>query len=278
VLASILLIAGAAGAALALARNKASPQPSAGSHAGTNQPVNEEAAIRARAVTWILGQVSRSAFVACDTQVCGDLARKGFQNLKWLGPQSYDPLGANLVVATAAVRAQYGKRLASVYAPAVIASFGSGAARIDIRLEYADGTAQYSEVVRAAARTRKAVDAQLLTNKQLTFSATAKTQLRRGEIDPRLPQLLVALANRHPLLIVDFSSQSPGGGPASLLRWVDLAAADPAAHLTPAAYLSWIQGFINAQRAQYRPQRLHVTLPSGQTVLRIGYGAPSPLG
>jgi len=86
------------------------------------------------------------------------------------------------------------------------------------------------------------------------------------------------LANRHPLLIVDFSSQSPGGGPASLLRWVDLAAADPAAHLTPVAYLSWIQGFINAQRAQYRPQRLHVTLPSGQTVLRIGYGAPSPLG
>jgi hypothetical protein len=278
VLASILLIAGATGAALDLAQNKASPPPSAGSHAGTNQPFNEEAAIRARAVTWIMGQVSRSAFVACDTQVCADLARKGFQNLKWLWPQSYDPLGANLVVATAAVRAQYGKRLASVYAPAVIASFGSGAARIDIRLEPAHGTAQYRKVAPAAARARKAVDAQLLTNKQLTFSATAKTQLRRGEIDPRLPQLLVALANRHPLLIVDFSSQSPGGGPASLLRWVDLAAADPAAHLTPAAYLSWIQGFINAQRAQYRPERLQVTLPTGQAVLRIGYGAPSPLG
>jgi len=58
---------------------------------------------------------------------------------------------------------------------------------------------------------------------------------------------------------------------------VDLAAADPAAHLTPAAYVSWIQGFINGQRAQYRAERLHVTLPTGQAVLRIGYGAPSPL-
>jgi len=39
-----------------------------------------------------------------------------------------------------------------------------------------------------------------------------------------------------------------------------------------------MQRFINDQRAQYRAERLHVTLPTGQAVLRIGYGAPSPLG
>ena len=78
--------------------------------------------------------------------------------------------------------------------------------------------------------------------------------------------------------IVDFVYQLPGGGPASLLRSVDLATVDSAAHMTRAAYLGWMQTFIDAQRAQYHPASVrHVTLNTGQTVLRIGFGAPSPL-
>ena len=87
------------------------------------------------------------------------------------------------------------------------------------------------------------------------------------------------MAHSHPLRIVDFASQSPGGGPASLLRWVDLATTVPAAHLTPAAYLRWMRSFIDTQRAEYQPVWVQqVTLRTGQAVLRIGYGAPSPLG
>jgi hypothetical protein len=85
------------------------------------------------------------------------------------------------------------------------------------------------------------------------------------------------MAGRHPVRIVDFVSQSPGGGPASLLRSVDLATVDSAAHLTRSAYLGWMQGFIDAQRAQYHPSVQQVPLHTGQTVLRIGFGAPSPL-
>jgi hypothetical protein len=78
--------------------------------------------------------------------------------------------------------------------------------------------------------------------------------------------------------IVDFVGQSPGGGPASLLRSVDLATTDSAAHLTHAAYLGWMTGFISAQRAQYLPASAKpITLSNGQSVLRFGYGAPSPL-
>ena len=86
------------------------------------------------------------------------------------------------------------------------------------------------------------------------------------------------MATGHPVRIVDFVNQSPGGGPASLLRSVDLAATDGAAHLTRAAYLGWMRAFIDAQRAPYRPAwSQQVTLRTGQAVLRIGYGAPSPL-
>jgi serine/threonine protein kinase len=280
VLTSILLVAGAGGLALILLLRGASSEQPVGGHAGTSQELAAEAAARTQAVTWILQQVSRAAVVSCDSQVCADLASRGFPpgNLLRLGPGSNDPLGSDLVVATAAIRAQYGGRLASVYAPAIIATFGSGNARIDIRLVFPGGTAKYRAVQRAALRARKAASAQLLVNKRVTLSAAARAQLLSGEIDPRLPLLIAAMAASHPVHIVDFVDQSPGGGPASLLRSVDFATADGAAHLTRGAYLGWMRAFIDVQRAEYRPAWCQqVTLPTGQAVLRIGYGAPSSL-
>jgi predicted Ser/Thr protein kinase len=280
VLTAILLVAGAGGLAVILLPRGASSDRSAGSHAGTGQELAAEGAARTRAVTWILQQVSRAAVVSCDYQVCADLVSRGFPaaNLLTLGPGSPDPLASDLVAATAAIRAQYGARLASVYAPVIIASFGSGNARIDIRWVFPGGTAKYRAVQQAALRARKATDAQLLTNSKVTLSAVARAQLLSGDIDPRLPLLIATMAYYRPVRIVDFVDQSPGGGPASLLRSVDLATADRAAHLTHAAYLGWMRAFIDAQRAPYRPAwSQQVTLRTGQAVLRIGFGAPSPL-
>jgi predicted Ser/Thr protein kinase len=279
--ASILVVAGASTAGIILAGHGPSPprQPGGG-RTGTSPPLSAEAVARGEAIGWIMQQVSRSAVVACDSQVCNDLSSKGFPSagLLTLGPQSNDPLGCNLVVATADIRNQYGTRLASVYAPAIIASFGAGTARIDIRLVWPGGTTSYDQVRGADARARRAHDALLLANSRLSFSAAARGQLLSGDIDPRLPQLLVIMAHYHALKIVAFTDPSPGGGPASLLRSMDLATADAAAHLTPARYLRWMLKFLKAQRSQYHPAWNRAgTLPGGQAVLNIGYGAPSPL-
>jgi serine/threonine protein kinase len=253
--------------------------PAAGHRRGTSPPPESATAVRDRAVTWIVHQVSRAAYVACDAQVYDDLVSRGFPaaNLLVIGPQTNDPLGANLVVSTAAVRAQLRDRLASVWAPAIIAAFGSGNARIEIRLEFPGGAKSYRTVQGAYLRARKRIDAQLLENRSITFSATAKAQLRSGGIDPRLPELIAIMGHYHPLRIVDFGSPSPGGGPASLLRSMDLATAHPPAHLTSSAYSNWMRSFIEAQRTKYHPALSMVTLPGGQAVLRIGYAAPSPL-
>ena len=103
-----------------------------------------------------------------------------------------------------------------------------------------------------------------------------------GEVEaedfPRLPTLIAAMADAYPVRIVDFGGQSPGGGPASLLRSMDLATHVSAAHLAAPAYISWMQGLVNAQHAQYLPALNDlVTLPAGQTVLRIEFDVPSPL-
>jgi serine/threonine protein kinase len=274
----ILLAAGAGGLAFSLSRRGPSSERLTGDHVQIS-PLAAEAAARTQAIAWILHQVSPAAVVSCDTQVCADLVSSGFpsSNLLPLGPASNDPLGSDLVVATATVRNEFGSRLA-VYAPATIASFGAGNAKIDIRWVYPGGAGAYRAALPAALRVRKAADAQLLANSNIGLSATARAQLVSGQIDPWLPLLIAIMAHSHPLRIVDFSSQSPGGGPASLLRWVDLATTVPAAHLTRAAYLGWMQSFIDAQRAEYHPVWVQqVTLRTGQLVLRIGYGAPSPL-
>jgi hypothetical protein len=216
--------------------------------------------------------------VACDPQVCADLQSKRFPgaNLLWITPQSNDPLVAGLVVSTAAVRAQFRDRLANVWAPAVIAAFGSGNARIEIRLEYPGGAKSYNAVQGKYLDARKLRDDQLLTNRSVTLSVKARAQLRSGEIDPRLPELIATMVHFYPLRIVDFGSQSPGGGPASLLRSMDLATTNPPAGLTPSKYISWMRSFVNAQRSLYHSALSQITLPTGQAV-RIGFGAPSPL-
>ena len=247
--------------------------------AGSQTQLAAVTAARKAAVTWILDQVSRAAVVSCDPQLCGELVSAGFPsaNVLSLGPGSNDPLGSALVVATGPIRAHFGNRLASVYAPAVIASFGSRTAKIDIRLVYPGGAVTYDADERTALPYRKTAGAQLLGNANIKASAAARAQLLSGDVDPRLLQLLAIMAGRHPVHIVDFTGESPGGGPASLLRSVDLATVDSAAHLTRSAYLGWMQTLIDAQRAQYHPSVRQVTLNTGQTVLRIGFGAPSPL-
>jgi len=279
VMVPVLLAAGVIGVAVSLDRHSTPPARPPGRAPGTSSSLSAEAKARAQAVTWILHQVSRSAVVSCDAQVCADLVKGGFPaaSLVILGPQSNDPLASDLVVATGTVRAQFHDRLGSVYAPAIIAAFGSGNARIEIRRVFPEGTAQYRAVQQADARARKAADVQFLTNNQLKFTAPAIVHLRNGDIDPRLALLIAAMAQHHPVQILNFGDQSPGGGPASLLRSMDLPVTDPAAHLTRAAYFRWIHRLVKVQRAQYRPSLSKITLPNGQAVLRIAYGAPSPL-
>jgi serine/threonine protein kinase len=275
----ILLVGGVVGLAFTLSPRGASPELLTGNHHVQMSPLAAEAQARAQAISWILHQVSPGAVVSCDEELCADLVSNGFpaSQVSTLGPGANDPLGSSLLVATATVRDQFGGRL-GLYAPALIARFGTGNTRIDIWWIYPDGAAVYHATLPGALLSRKQAGAQLLTNSNIRASATARAQLLSGQVDPWLPDLLAILAHSHPVYIVDFASQSPGGGPASLLRWADLATTVPASHLTRAAYLDWMQSFIYTQRAEFQPVWVQQITPrKGPAVLRIGYGAPSPL-
>jgi hypothetical protein len=120
-------------------------------------------AARQHAAAWVASQVSADAVVACDPTMCAALQAAGVpaSRVLMLTPGSADPLGSGLVVATPAVRALFGARLASVYAPVTPAAFGSGAARIDIQMVAPDGAAAYRAQLAADLRARRAAEATL---------------------------------------------------------------------------------------------------------------------
>ena len=130
--------------------------PSAGQPGAAGKAVAAAAAARQRAAAWVAGQDSPDAIVACDPAMCAALEARGVPagRLLALTPARSDPLGSDLVVATAAVRGQFGARLVGVYAPVTLASFGSGTARIDVRVVAPDGAAAYWTALAADVRAR----------------------------------------------------------------------------------------------------------------------------
>jgi len=142
------LVAMALGAGVTLAFTQRDHAPAASQLTGSGQvsgALQTAATDRHQAAAWIAAQVASSVVVSCDPEMCNELQKSGFPagQLMELQPSAPDPLGSLLVVATLVIRSQFGTRLASVYAPLVIASFGSGAERVDIRYVAPDGSAAF---------------------------------------------------------------------------------------------------------------------------------------
>ena len=258
------------------AKTGAAQGPTPGGH-----QIAAESAVRAAAVTWVTGQVGRDIIIACDTVICSDLAQHGFPagNLNVLQPTTPDPYGSELVIATADIRSQFGSKLAAVYAPEAIASFGTGTDRIDVRVVAPHGPAAFQAALRADLRNRKSSGAQLLRNHKIQVSATARAQLAAGQVDERLLTIIAFLAAGQPLDIVDFGGVAPGESPSVPLRFADLAGTDATAHMASRAYERALIALAHSEVAPYVPLSVGtVRLASGQTVLRIEFAAPSPMG
>jgi len=204
-----------------------------------------------------------------------------------LGAAAADPLGSDVVVATASVRSEFGHRLTSVYAPVVLASFGSGGARIDIRVIAPDGAAAYRAALAADVAGRRLAGAELASNSRLMVAAPARQQLSAGLVDSRLLITLATLAGLQHVRVVSFGDPAPGASTGVPLRSAEIA--DPAGVSGPrhsgrhvrasAAYLRSVVAFLRAQRAPFLAAVISVIqLPGGLTAVRIEFASPSPLG
>ena len=254
-------------------QGRSRPSPGAGGLAAA-------AAARRHAAVWVARQVSTGAVVSCDPAMCGALeaAHVPAGRLIVLGPGQGDPLGSEVLVATAALRNQFGPRLTSVYAPVVLASFGSGAAQIQIRVIAPDGSGVYMSQLAADVAARKSSGAQMLHNPQLHMSPAARGQIAAGYVDPRLLGMLVTLSGQYPVEILGFGG-SPGSNVSVVapLRSADITGTSPDGGQQPAS-AQVLRSFLSAQRPPYRPSAVTIVRLGSRTVLRVEYPAPTPLG
>jgi hypothetical protein len=241
------------------------------------------AAVRGQAAAWVVQQVRRGVPVSCDQVMCAALEARGLpaRDLLVLGPISRDPRSSAVVVETGAVRALFGTSLDRAWAPAVLASFGSGAAGITVRVVASHGAVAYQTALAGDMAAAKAAGARLLADRRITVQASARSQLTGGLVDLRLLSALTALSRHLPVSVVGFGNVGPGVSAGVPLRFADLAPtgpASPAGGLTQAGYARSVRSALSGLDTSFRPARtVPVVLPGGQAVLRVEFTAPSPL-
>jgi hypothetical protein len=253
------------------AQNASSVQPG-DQTASTPSALQTAAANRGQAADWIAQQMLPSVLIGCDPLMCQALAAAGVSGsrLSEVQPSAPDPLGVEVIVATPALRSQFGPRLATVYAPLVLASFGVGAQRIDIRYLAPGGTAAFEASLASAQQDRIEAGRQLLSNKNVQASAQARGALLAGNVDPRLLITLGLLAHEITIRLVIFDDASPGASSAVPLRGAEVGAAGSAGLSAMLAFL--------AQQTTYQPSHYQKVQNASGQVVTMQYGAPGPLG
>lgn len=276
-----LVVAAAAAVTLAALQftgilSKTAPQPVrppvAAHPAARNASLPLSAVAQAEAVSWIASQVDSAAIIGCYPAMCASLQEQGVSasRLVPLGSGMSGILGTNVIVTPATVD----KSQADLYAPALIAGFGSGGSRIEVRGVMPGGAAAYQSALRADLRARESAGAQLLRNPRVRFSAADASPLATGAVDSRLLATLAALSSQFKLRVMTFGDSSPGVP----LFYREVAVASDGGG-NAAAVLAAARAMVNAQQRPYLPALSAIVHPrAGQSVLLIGFASPSPLG
>jgi hypothetical protein len=227
---------------------------------------------RGQAAAWIAQQILPSVLIGCDPLMCQALQAAGVSasRLSAVQPSAPDPLGVEVIVATPALRSQFGPRLATVYAPLVLASFGAGPQQIDIRYVAPGGTAAFEASLAPARTSRIQAGQQLLSNKNVQVSAQARSALLAGNVDPRLLITLGILIHQIPLRLIAFNDPSPGASSDIPLRGAEIGA-------SASAGLSAMLAFL-AQQTTYQPSQYREVRIAGGQVVTVQYDAPGPMG
>jgi len=230
------------------------------------------AAAQSAAAAWITSQVDSAAIIGCDPAMCAALQAHGVSpsRLVALGSTTAAVLKTDVI----ATLSSAGRSLPDQYAPAVLASFGSGGSRIEIRAVAPGGAASYQSALRADLNARESAGSQLLSNPRIRFSVADATQLRAGEVDSRLLATLAALSSQFTLRVMAFGDSSPGAP--LFFREVTVASYGGR---NGAARLAAALAMVKAQGSPYLPAHSAIVhLDTGQPALVIEFAAPSPLG
>jgi hypothetical protein len=241
---------------------------------------SQEAATRLQAAKWVARQVDLADVVSCDHVMCAALRTAGFPAGKLLAlePTSSPPVTSAVVVVTAAVRSMFGSSIDAAWAPDVLASFGSGAAAITIRVIAPHGALAYHSALSAGMESRINQGTGLLGNALIQLSPAAKKQLGAGQVDSRLDLALADMASDHPIYVIRFENIGPGVSTDLPLRFADLTVNGNPAHMSDSSYVSAMRASLSSPNSPLGPVSGQTALSGGQDIFQVEFPAPSPLG
>jgi hypothetical protein len=200
-------------------------------------------------------------------------------DLLTLGPSATDPMGSQIVADDTVLRNQLGSKLPDVYAPVILARFGTGTTQVEVRVEAADGARAYQLAQGADQLARQQAGRQLLASHGLHPSAAARQAIAAGQVDSRLLVTLVALlGQQYPVYVSSFGDLGPGATPGVPLRSMRIDALVRRGHHAPSRYLQEVLRFLASQQPPYRASVSVLHLPGAKTVIQIEFAAPSPQG
>jgi hypothetical protein len=212
--------------------------------------------------------------------MCDALAAAGFpgRHLKHIRPNAPYPSHAQVVVVTPVVERQFGVKRNAQMAPQVLGKFGNGNTAIVVRVIAPHGAANLKDQLKAEEQRLRAAGAGLLGKQHVTASPTARKLLLSGRVDPRLIVVLTRLATIKPINIVSFNPNAAGTSPGVQIRTADLAPNDQAAGMSGTDYRRFLLTQLDKQPGVYHPLNFGIANnPTGQSVFRITFPAPSPL-
>jgi len=172
----------------------------------------------------------------------------------------------------------FGSSIDAAWAPDVLATIGSGAAQITIRLIAPHGSLAYQSALSAGVAFRIQYGSALLKYPQIVLSQAAQNQLAAGQVDPRLVLAIASLASDQPVDVARFENIGPGVSSDLPLRFADLTVNGNAAHMSSSAYVRAMHSYLSSQSSQLGPVSGQMALSGGQDVFRVEFAAPSPLG
>jgi hypothetical protein len=230
------------------------------------------------AASWFATQAGEGLVIGCDPATCAAILAAGYPTggQVVLQPGVSLPGPGSLIVASAAIRAQYGTQLAS-RAPDVLAAFGTGASAVEVRLAVAGGARAYGQAARRALAARLRAGRKLLQVRNMHVRTVAKKDLSSGRVDPRLTAALRRLAQHYPVVLVHFGDAGPLAGGAAPYRLAEIAVPTSRRGQRKVSELRGMEKLLNGRRSAGRPELTPKHVAGGTLILEVKFLAPSPL-
>lgn len=287
---TIVVVVMAGGAAAAVALSTRSPVARSGNHAASRVKLTPaQAAAQAAtasaeqansklAASWFATQAGPGLIIGCDPATCAAILAAGYPTggQVVLQPGVSMPRPGSLIVASAAIRAQYGPQLVGL-APEVLAAFGTGASAVEVRLAVAGGAQAYSQAARRALAARRRAGHKLLQVRNVHAGKVAKDELSSGRVDPRLTAVLRRLAQHYPVVLVHFGDAGPLAGSALPYRMAEITVPTTRLGRRKVSELRGMEKLLKGHRSGGSAELMPRHLAGGKLILELKFLAPSPL-